>query len=36
MDVTYLWGHRRRIIEFVAKERIPAVYWDRVFAESGV
>jgi putative ABC transport system substrate-binding protein len=29
------WGHRHRIIAFAAEERLPACYWDRIFAESG-
>jgi len=31
----FFWGHRRKIIEFAAKEHLPAMYWDRIFAESG-
>jgi putative ABC transport system substrate-binding protein len=31
----FFWGHRHRIIEFTARERLPAIYWDRIFAESG-
>ena len=26
---------RRRIVEFMAERRLPAIYWDRVFAEAG-
>jgi len=29
------WANRRKIIEFAAKEHLPAMYWDRIFAESG-
>jgi putative ABC transport system substrate-binding protein len=31
----FFWGHRDRIIAFAAEERLPACYWDRIFAESG-
>ena len=31
----FFWAQRRRIIEFAARERLPAIYWDRIFAESG-
>src|SRR5215475_14531290 len=31
----FFWGNRQRIIEFAAKENLPAIYWDRIFAESG-
>ena len=31
----FFWAHRRRIIEFTAQERLPAIYWDRIYAESG-
>ena len=31
----FFWGTRQRIIEFAAKDSLPAIYWDRVFAESG-
>lgn len=31
----FFWGHRHRIIAFAAEERLPACYWDRIFAESG-
>ena len=40
-DALYVGGgqffptNRRKIVEFAAKERLPAVYWDRSFAESG-
>jgi len=28
-------AHRQKIIEFAAKESLPAMYWERIFAESG-
>jgi len=31
----FLLGNRRKIIEFAAKKHLPAMYWDRIFAESG-
>jgi len=31
----FFWGNRQKIIEFAAKENLPAIYWDRIFAESG-
>jgi putative tryptophan/tyrosine transport system substrate-binding protein len=31
----FFWGNRHRIIAFAAEERLPACYWDRIFAESG-
>ncbi len=31
----FFWGHRRRITDFAARERLPAVYGNRIFAESG-
>jgi len=31
----FFWANRRKIIEFAAKENLPAMYWDRIFAESG-
>src|SRR5262249_55641354 len=31
----FFWGNRQRIIEFAAKENLPAIYWDRIFVESG-
>src|SRR5215470_12992278 len=31
----FFWGERRKIIEFAAKEHLPAMYWDRIYAESG-
>jgi putative tryptophan/tyrosine transport system substrate-binding protein len=31
----FFWGHRLRIIEFAARQRLPAVYPYRIFAESG-
>jgi putative ABC transport system substrate-binding protein len=31
----FFWTHRSRIIEFAARERLPAMYWYRGFAESG-
>ena len=31
----FFWANRRKIIEFAAKEHVPAMYWDRIFAESG-
>jgi putative tryptophan/tyrosine transport system substrate-binding protein len=27
--------HRARVVALVAKNRLPAIYWDRVFAEAG-
>jgi len=29
------WANRQKIIDFAAKEHLPAMYWDRIFAESG-
>ena len=31
----FFWANRQKIIDFAAKESLPAIYWDRVFAESG-
>jgi putative ABC transport system substrate-binding protein len=31
----FFWGHRLKIIEFAARQRLPAVYPYRIFAESG-
>jgi len=31
----FFWANRRKIIEFAAKEHLPAMYWDRIYAESG-
>ena len=31
----FFWGNRQKIIEFAAKENLPAIYWDRIFPESG-
>jgi len=28
-------SHRQRIIEFAARERIPAIYWSRRFSDAG-
>ena len=32
---SFFWGHRIKIIEFAARQRLPAVYPYRIFAESG-
>jgi putative tryptophan/tyrosine transport system substrate-binding protein len=32
---SFFWTQRRELIEFAAKERLPAVYWERGFVESG-
>jgi putative ABC transport system substrate-binding protein len=34
-DAGFFWGHRHRIIEFAARQRLPAMYTYRIFAESG-
>jgi len=31
----FFWANRRKIIEFAANEHLPAMYWDRIYAESG-
>jgi putative ABC transport system substrate-binding protein len=31
----FFWAQRRGIIEFAAREGLPAIYWDCIFAESG-
>jgi putative ABC transport system substrate-binding protein len=31
----FFWTHRREMIDFAARERLPAMYWDRIFPESG-
>jgi putative ABC transport system substrate-binding protein len=31
----FFYGHRLRIIDFAARQRLPAMYWYRLFAESG-
>jgi putative ABC transport system substrate-binding protein len=31
----FFLAHRQKIIEFAAKESLPAMYWERIFAESG-
>ena len=31
----FFWANRRKIIEFAAKEHLPAMYWERIYAESG-
>jgi putative tryptophan/tyrosine transport system substrate-binding protein len=30
-----LWGNRRRIVEFAIRQRLPAVFPEREFAEDG-
>jgi putative tryptophan/tyrosine transport system substrate-binding protein len=31
----FFYGHRLRIIDFAARQRLPAMYWYRLFADSG-
>jgi len=31
----FFWGERQRIVDLAAREKLPAIYWDRTFAESG-
>jgi len=31
----FFMSHRQRIIEFAARERIPAIYWSRRFSDAG-
>jgi len=32
---SFFWANQRKIIDLAAKEHLPAIYWDRIFAESG-
>ena len=34
-SATFFWGHRLRIIDFAARQRLPVMYWTRIFTESG-
>jgi putative ABC transport system substrate-binding protein len=31
----FFYGHRLRITDFAARQRLPAMYWYRIFADSG-
>ena len=31
----FFWANRQKILEFAAKENLPAIYWDRIYTESG-
>ncbi len=31
----FFWGYRQRIIEFADRQRLPAMYYNRAFADSG-
>ena len=31
----FFYGHRLRIIDFAARQRLPAMYWYRIFVDSG-
>jgi putative ABC transport system substrate-binding protein len=30
---SFFWGHRVRIIDFAARQRLPAMYWEPLFLE---
>jgi putative ABC transport system substrate-binding protein len=32
---TFFWGHKLRIIDFAARQRLPVMYWEPTFTESG-
>ncbi|MFI5281278.1 MAG: ABC transporter substrate-binding protein [Gemmatimonadales bacterium] len=32
---TFFYGHRLRIIDFAARQRLPVMYWEPTFTESG-
>ena len=34
-DSPFFYGHRLRIIDFAASQRLPVMYWYRLFADSG-
>ena len=31
----FFWSRRLRIVDFAARQRPPAMYWNRIFAETG-
>jgi ABC-type uncharacterized transport system substrate-binding protein len=35
LPATHVFLVRKQIVEFMAERRLPAIYWDRVFAEAG-